>query len=30
MNQVKAAFKALTELSVRKEVLRRRRAATHD
>lgn len=30
MNQVKAAFKALTELSVRKEVLRRRRVATHD
>ncbi|WP_407365527.1 30S ribosomal protein S5 [Chlamydia pecorum] len=30
MNQVKAAFKALTELSVRKEVMRRRRAATHD
>lgn len=30
MNQVKAAFKALTELSVRKEVLRRRRAVTHD
>ncbi|WP_201456595.1 30S ribosomal protein S5 [Chlamydia sp. 17-3921] len=26
MNQVKAAFKALTELSIRKEVLRRRRA----